>query len=155
MKVFIDTNIILEYFMHREEYATSERLLMELRQNGIQMFMSVGAFYTILYVVLKYLRKEQELVGEECIRNLRAVMQQILLLFDVAEHDKESLLRGVSDQKYKDLEDSCQCKVAQKVGCDFLLSFNTSDYHVEEHSSIRVLTPQQFLERIPWGGKRK
>ena len=92
MKVFIDTNIILEYFMHREEYATSERLLMELRQNGIQMFMSVGAFYTILYVVLKYLRKEQELVGEECIRNLRAVMQQILLLFDVAEHDKESLL---------------------------------------------------------------
>ena len=147
MKVFIDTNIILEYFMHREEYATSERLLMELRQNGIPMFMSVGAFYTILYVVLKYLRKEQELVGEECIRNLRAVMQQILLLFDVAEHDKESLLRGVSDQKYKDLEDSCQLQAAKISSCPCLITTNKKDFKESDTTTIEILTPKEFTKK--------
>ena len=44
MKVFIDTNVILEYFMHREEYEVAEKLLKELRSRHVQMFMSVGAF---------------------------------------------------------------------------------------------------------------
>ena len=146
MRVFIDTNIILEYFMHREEFAVAERLLWGLRRSGIQMYMSVGAFYTMHYIILKYLRKELNLVGEECIMNLRVVMHQILQIFDVAEHDKGSLLRGVSDLAYKDLEDSCQYQVAQKVGCEVLLTFNTSDYPVVESSHVQVLTPQQFLD---------
>ena len=146
MKVFIDTNIILEYFMHREEFAVAERLLWGLRHSGIQMYMSVGAFYTMHYIILKYLRKERNLVGEECIMSLRAIMHQILQIFDIAEHDKDSLLRGVSDLAYKDLEDSCQYQVAQKVGCEVLLTFNTSDYPVVEGSHVQVLTPQQFLD---------
>ena len=97
MKVFIDTNVILEYFMHRDEYEVAEKLLKELRSRHVQMFMSVGAFYTIHFIILKYLHKEQGLVGEECLQNLRIILNKILQMFDVAEHDKDSLLRGVSD----------------------------------------------------------
>jgi hypothetical protein len=50
MKVFIDTNIILEYFMHREKYEVAEKLLKELHNRDAQMFMSVGAFYTIHFM---------------------------------------------------------------------------------------------------------
>lgn len=39
MKVFIDTNVILEYFMHREKYEVAEKLLKELRNKHAQMFM--------------------------------------------------------------------------------------------------------------------
>ena len=53
MKVFIDTNVILEYFMHREKYGEAEKLLKELRSRNAQMFMSVGAFYTIHFIILK------------------------------------------------------------------------------------------------------
>ena len=53
MKVFIDTNVILEYFMHREKYEVAEKLLKELRNKHAQMFMSVGAFYTIHFIILK------------------------------------------------------------------------------------------------------
>ena len=100
MKVFIDTNVILEYFMHREKYEVAEKLLKELRSRNAQLFMSVGAFYTIHFIILKYLRKEQGLVGEECLQNLRIILNKILQMFDVAEHDKNSLLRGISDKEY-------------------------------------------------------
>lgn len=87
MKVFIDTNVILEYFMHRE-------------------------------------------------------------MFDVAEHDKNSLLRGISNKEYKDIEDSCQYQVAQKVDCEALVSFNISDYKESADVHVRIYTPQQFIDYI-------
>ena len=34
MKVFIDTNVILEYFIHREKYEVAEKLLKELRSRN-------------------------------------------------------------------------------------------------------------------------
>ncbi|MCK8622356.1 PIN domain-containing protein [Prevotella sp. E13-27] len=64
MKVFIDTNVILEYFMHREKFEVAEKLLKELRNEHAQMFMSVGAFYTIHFIILKYLHKEHVTVGQ-------------------------------------------------------------------------------------------
>ena len=148
MKVFIDTNVILEYFMHREKYEVAEKLLKELRSRNAQLFMSVGAFYTIHFIILKYLHKEQGLVGEECLQNLRIILKTILQMFDVAEHDKNSLLRGVSDNEYKDIEDSCQHQVAQKVGCEALVSFNISDFSETIDGRMRIYTPQQFIDHV-------
>ena len=102
MKVFIDTNVILEYFMHREE----------------------------------------------CLQNLRIILNKILQMFDVAEHDKDSLLRGVADKGYKDIEDSCQHQVAQKVGCEALVSFNISDFSSATDGPVRIFTPQQFIDHV-------
>ena len=147
MKVFIDTNVILEYFMQREKYEEAEKLLKELRRRNVQMFMSVGAFYTI-HLILKYLHKEQGLVGEECLQNLRIILKKILQMFDIAEHDKNSLIRGISDTEYKDLEDSCQYQVAQKVDCESLVSFNISDYKESTNGKVRIYTPQQFIDEV-------
>lgn len=148
MKVFIDTNVILEYFMQREKYEEAEKLLKELRRRNAQMFMSVGAFYTIHFIILKYLHKEQGLVGEECLQNLRIILKKILQMFDIAEHDKNSLIRGISDTEYKDLEDSCQYQVAQKVDCESLVSFNISDYKESANGQVRIYTPQQFIDEV-------
>ena len=147
MKVFIDTNIVLEYFMHREKYEVAEKLLKELHKRDAQMFMSVGVFYTIHFIILKYLHKEQGLVGEECLQSLRIILNKILQIFDIAEHDKNSLLQGVSDERYKDIEDSCQYQVAQKVGCEALISFNISDYKESADGQVKIYTPQQFIEQ--------
>ena len=147
MKVFIDTNVILEYFMHREKYEVAEKLLKELHNRDAQMFMSVGAFYTIHFIILKYLHKEQGLIGKECLHNLRIILNKILELFDIAEHDKNSLLQGVSDKRYKDIEDSCQYQVARKVCCEFLFSFNISDCKDTTVGHLKIYTPEQLIEK--------
>ncbi len=147
MRIFIDTNVILEFFMHREEYEVAEKLLKELRRRNAQLFMSVGSFYTIHFIILKYLHKEQGLVGEECLQSLRIILSKILQMFDIAEHDKNSLIRGISDTEYKDLEDSCQYQVAQKVDCEASVSFNISDYSETTDGQLRIYTPQQFIDQ--------
>jgi predicted nucleic acid-binding protein len=67
-------------------------------------------------------------------------------MFDVAEHDKNSLLRVVSDKGYKDIEDSCQYQVALKMGCEALVTFNISDYNESPVEQVKIYTPQQFID---------
>ena len=147
MRVFIDTNIILDYFMHREGFDDAEALLKTLRDRKVEMMMSVGGFYTIHFVILKYLHKEKRLYGEECLMNLRGIMRHILLLFSLAEHDNDSLMRGVMDAQFKDLEDSCQYQLAQKAGCSVFVTFNTSDY-VNVAEVMPVKTPAEYLGEL-------
>ena len=146
MKVLIDTNVILEYFMRREEYEVAERFLLQIHERNLKAYMTVGAFYTMHYIILRYLHKDRRLYGEECLRNLRSIMDRMLQLFDIAEHDKNSLLNAISDLHYKDLEDSCQYRAAVKVGCNYLVTFNTADYPVVKNAPVQVLTPQQYLD---------
>lgn len=44
MKVLIDTNVILEYFMRREEYEVAERFLLQIHERNLKAYMTVGAF---------------------------------------------------------------------------------------------------------------
>lgn len=148
MRVFIDTNIILDYFMHREGFADAESLLKTLRKRKVEMMMSVGGFYTMHFVILKYLHKERGLTGEECLSNLRGVLRLILNLFIVAEHDNDSLMKGITDEAFKDLEDSCQYQLAQKSGCTALITFNTADFAKAEESGVRVMSPSEFLRKV-------
>ena len=145
MKVFLDTNVILEYFTVREEYVTAQRLFERLHRDGDDLYMSVGSFYTIVFLTDKVLRKETSLRGESRVKALRDIMERILRTVAVAEHDGDSLLRGVMNAQFKDIEDGCQYELAQKVGCNVLVTFNTSDYPLGEDVPVRVVTPLTFL----------
>ena len=146
MNIFIDTNVILENFIIREDFNTVHLLFQRLQQEKHPLYMSVGSFYTMVFLIDKYLRKKLELLGEERISALRQIMTKILQTIRVAEHDNESLLRGVNNIQFKDVEDSCQYELAQKVGCEILLTFNISDFPTGNESPVQVLTPQQYLE---------
>ena len=144
MKILIDSNVILEVILQREEYQVANCLLETLYNDKHEMLMTTGCFYGMLFSVEKYLRKEMKLVNPERTNTLRSVMAKVLSLLDVAGHDKESLLRAVSDGKFADLEDSCQHQAALKAGCDCLISFNMKDY--ANGASIKAVTPQEFLD---------
>jgi len=145
MKVFIDTNVILEYTMERERAEIVDQLFDTLKSQEHQMMMSVGGFYTMLYVIDKFLKKELHLDKDVRIKMIRSVMQRLLQNFLVAEHDNASLLRGITNEKFTDLEDSCQYQLAQRAGCQFLITFNVKDYHIEQDSSIKVLSPEEYI----------
>ena len=74
-------------------------------------------------------------------------MKPCLTMFSVAEHDSDSLMRGVMDVQFKDLEDSCQYQLAQKAGCSALVTFNTSDY-ANVTGELSVKTPAEFLGEL-------
>ena len=143
MKVLIDSNVILEVILRREEYEVANCLLETLHKDKHEMFMTVGSFYGMVYTVENYLRKVMELKKPERIEALRSIMLQVLKHYHVAGHDRESLLRAIGDNKFTDLEDSCQHQAAAKADCDYLISFNLKDY--AEGASMKAMTPQDFL----------
>lgn len=86
------------------------------------------------------------MAGEERLLALRQIMPSILKDLHVAEHDKASLLRGLNNLEFKDIEDGCQYELAEKIPCEQLLTFNTSDYPADKESGVKVLSPEEFLD---------
>lgn len=146
MNILLDTNVILEYFAVRERYVIAKRLFDRLREEGDSLFMSVGSFYTMIFLVDKMLRKQLGLQGESRVKALRDIMERILDTIGVVEHDKESLLRGVRNMRFRDIEDGCQFELAKKASCELLLTFNVSDYPSDADSGVTVLSPEEYLE---------
>lgn len=145
MRILIDSNVILEVILQREEYDVANSLLEKLYKDKHEILLTTGCFYGMLYTVDKYLSKVMKMVNPERTNTLRSIMAKVLSLMNVAGHDRESLLRAVGDGGFVDLEDSCQHQAALKGQCDYLLTFNVKDY---EGSQIPVLTPQDFLSRM-------
>lgn len=55
MRVLIDTNVILEVILQREEYETANGVLRALYEAKHEMFITTGCFYGLLYTVDKHL----------------------------------------------------------------------------------------------------
>lgn len=148
MKVFLDTNVILEFFLDREAGKTARQLFSKLNEQKCIPFMTVGSFYTMIFLVEKYLKKERGLQGSTRLHVLRELMSDVLRVISVAGHNSASLLRGINDLQYNDIEDSCQFQAAQKAGCEVLITFNDGDYPKNETVVPRVMTPHEFINLV-------
>lgn len=145
MKILIDTNIVLEIILRRERFEQADRLLSVLHQGGHEIFITSGSFYGLLFTVEKYLRKVMGMESPRRIDTVRSIMSQVLSVVDVAGQDKQTLLYGIKDRSFKDLEDSCQHQTAVKQGCDYIITFNVKDF---AEATVTVLTPEEFLSSI-------
>ena len=147
MKIFFDTNVVIEHLIRRERFDTVKQVINRTVGGGHELYMSAGGFYTILYVVDRFLGKELRLEKEARIAVLRNMAQGLLNSYRIAGHDNESLMRGVDDLRFDDLEDGCQLQAAVSAGCQCLLTFNEKDYPAVDRQ-IEVVTPEHFLSEI-------
>jgi predicted nucleic acid-binding protein len=139
-KVLVDTNVILDFVLQREHYAEAKQALAKEIAAKTTLLMSVGGFYTMLFVVDKYFRKDLQQSRQAAIEQTRDVMRKVLSLFTVAEHDNETLLSGINDVSYSDIEDSCQYQLALKHGCDKLMTFNAGDFPANIHDDVVIMS---------------
>lgn len=146
MKVFFDTNVVIEYLIQRNRFDAAKQAIDRLINSGHALYMSAGGFYTILYIVDKYLNKELHIEKETRVAFLRNMARGLLKDYQVACHNNESLMQSINDMRFADLEDSCQLQAAISSGCQCLLTFNVKDYPTSE-SQMEILTPEQFLEK--------
>lgn len=146
MKVFIDTNILVELFENRKEADNIDHIFEYIEQQGWERFLSVGSFYTLTYLTERILRR-QGLVNPECSIRLRSILSQILYTFSIADASKEELRNGLSNPAFKDLEDSYQFETAQAANCQVLLTINIRDFPKASTAAIEILTPSDFITK--------
>jgi len=147
MRIFCDTNIILEFLQKRAYADDVERVLDYASANHAELYISCGSFYTITYITEMFLKKTSVLSKSERLIQLRNILQSILNDFIIAPQSNRILTNGVLDDSFSDLEDSYQAQSAIASSCEVLLTINDKDFvGLKDNSTIQVLTPQQFVE---------
>jgi len=70
-------------------------------------------------------------------------------LFQFAIQIPQSIVDGVNDTLFSDLEDSYQAHTAVNESCDMILTINVKHFKlVMEEGVIEVLSPQDFMQRF-------
>ena len=145
MKLFIDTNIFIEYFEKRQHFE-SVRLLFNALEDGIHTgYISTGSFYTLAYIVDQGFKRK----GYNKLERLdfvRSVLLGVLDLVTVIEIDNSTLRKGINDYLFTDLEDSFQYQASLTHQCDILVTLNTKDFKGADPNFVQIISPQQFVE---------
>jgi len=133
-KIFIDSDIILDVLLEREEFFESSANILNLSElNEIKLFTSVIAITNIAYI----LRKE--------LKNNKKVNEYINIILSITKAlpVTEEIIINSMETDFNDFEDSIQYITAKTNGIKILLSRNKKDYKKAE---IQILTPIEFLE---------
>ena len=135
MKVFIDTNIIIDYLDEREPFFSNSYRIMQLGLEGeIETMMSAGAVTDVYYVVNKYMHDSKK------------VREKIFLLTNIVRICKctpEDITSAII-LFIPDFEDSVIAAVARREKADYIITRNEEDF---ENSPVPAISPEKFLKQ--------
>lgn len=131
-KLFIDSDIILDLLIKRNEYESSAKLFTLIDKKIFAGFTSPIVIANVHYIMTKYSGKEKS------IQNLKLIRKLLNIVCIDEEIIDEALNENASD-----FEDSIQYIASMKNEMDFIITRNVKDY---KGSKVSVLTAKDFLE---------
>lgn len=133
MKLFLDTNVIIDYLAKREPFAKDIcDLIVKSLHRGWLLCISALSFTTIYYV----LRKQY---GHNQLLDLLSDIQKAFCICDV----DGMVIEQAVNSDFQDFEDAVQCYTAQKSAADIIITRNVKDF---SHSPIIAKTPSEFCD---------
>lgn len=134
MKIFIDTNIILDVLQNRTAFRESSMAIMQMAINkDINLFASPLSFATCFYIL------RRELGRDATLQSLRSIKSFI----EMTTMDNSQVSRALSSDM-PDFEDMLQFESAIASGCDVIVTGNGKHFPQEW---IPILTPSEFLDQ--------
>ena len=131
-RIFLDTNVVLDYLMERGDfYKDSEYIFQAAYNNEVELCLSALSFSNIAYITRKKFPKHE-------LYELLAELRKMVTCTAVDDH----VVDGALTKKAKDFEDALQYFSAVQAGADCIVTRNIKDF---DFSTIKVLTPNEFL----------
>ena len=135
MKVFIDTNVMIDYLENRQPFATDAIRIFELAaMRRISLYVSDLTIANVRYIT----RKKISLTDY-----YRAMLS--LMEFIHVTSIGECSVQKALELKANDFEDALQYYSAKNAGMDMIVTRNASDYSFAE---IPLFTPSEFLRYV-------
>ena len=132
MRVFVDTNVLLDVLAHREKfYDASARIWTFAERGQIEAFISTISFNNVYYIIRKAQDKK---TADTAMKLLRDV-------FDSIPPDTRILNQAI-DSEFNDFEDALQFHSAVRCQADYLITRNPADFPTTKPA---VLTPEEFM----------
>ena len=136
MKVFLDTNILLDTLVERSNQVFTDNAitLLGLGENGvIDLDMSALSISTIAYV----LKNMTSVRKKEIIKDLTSIVKVLPVLPEHVDNMLESPM--------KDVEEALHVQSAKEGLCDLIVTRNESDF---KETDILVICPEELLKKI-------
>lgn len=136
MKIFLDTNVLLDIIAHRSG-ESSARVIVEFCLGPMdRICVSYHSLANISYILRKNfsIEERRSILGELCSR------MKVLPGLDQHYYD----LQKISGE---DIEDCLQILCAEYEKCDVILTRNVKDF--KDNTLIPVLSPDEFLSHFP------
>ena len=133
MTVLIDTNVILDYVLHREPFAAAayeclDRLIIE----KAKAWLTASTITDIYYITRRTLHDAEK---------AKSVIAKLLGAFHVAGVDKADCLSALGIG-IGDYEDALVAVCAKKVKCEYIITRNVNDF---TDSPVPAIAPADFL----------
>ena len=135
-RVFLDTNILLDYGLDREQADNAENILALGRLGVIELYASYLSYANMGYILRHHPIAE--------IYTLIRMMRQPV---EVLPCDAAQLDAGLGFE-VKDFEDMMQYQCAKAAGCDVIVTNNKRDFH--EFCELPFLTSEEFLLQLDY-----
>jgi predicted nucleic acid-binding protein len=134
-KLFIDTNIMLDFLGEREPFYESIAKIATLAEKErLTMVVSPISFATVNYFLSKF---ENPKIAREKLRKFK-------VLCSVCALDEQTIEKGLNSS-IEDFEDALQYFSATDSGCDIIITRNGKDF---KKSLLPVMTAEEFLSRL-------
>jgi len=133
-KLFLDTNIIIDYVQERNNELDAIKEIMHLAElEKIELFISESIITTAFYLLQK--QKIDAL----------SVLREICKMVNVIPFSKDILYFPL--EKYKDVEDGILYFLASKAKMNYFITRNVKDF-IFLFPSLPVMSPTNFLKEI-------
>lgn len=132
IKLFIDSDIILDLLIKRNEFESSSLLFTQIDKKEFRGYTSPIVFANVHYIMTKYGGKEKSILN---LRKIRKIISVLTL--------NEEVIDEALYSEAPDFEDSIQYIASEKNEIDFIITRNKKDY---KRSRIPALTATEFLE---------
>ena len=146
MKVFLDTNVFLEYFEQRREYQAVGQLLSALEDGKLKAVVSVGCIYTLTSLIRMELKRKGIHRPEQTLR-LRTMLNTVMSMVTVSGLSQKRINKGINETAFDDVEDSFQYQCGLQAKCDALITINLRDYNNADTSKMEIMSPTEFAEK--------
>ncbi|MCC2599230.1 type II toxin-antitoxin system VapC family toxin [Sphingobacterium sp. FBM7-1] len=133
-KLFIDSDVVIDFFTDREPHANPASELFELGESGaVVLFLSAVSINNIYYIVRRFLGHKKTL----------EVVETLAEMTEIIGTTKKEILQALKNE-FSDYEDSIQYSSALTVkGLDVIITRNIKDY---KSADISVMAPVDFLK---------
>jgi predicted nucleic acid-binding protein len=133
MKVLVDTNVILDVLLERDNlYAESFEVFQLVEQHAITGCVSSAAITDIFYLVYK---------AQKDINAVYQALDALATVFTIAPVFKHTIKSALA-LRWKDFEDAVQYSTAKENEVDCIVTRNKDDYAA---SDIPCMSPADFL----------
>lgn len=135
-KVFLDTNILIDYFASRRDYVSASTIVTMAKEGHFQLLVSSLSFATASYIMNAHHKKTNA--------DIVAMFAEFVKMCNVTPVDSLIIDEAIAS-RFPDFEDAMQYYSAIREGADVIITRNSNDFNA---AGIAVYEPQAFLDML-------